>query len=72
MNYNNNAMTLTADSGSTKCDWILSNEETGIVFKTRTKGLNPKLLNKNPSIKIVAKPVNFDNCLENTFAKKNC
>jgi N-acetylglucosamine kinase-like BadF-type ATPase len=53
MNYNNNAMTLTADSGSTKCDWILSNEETGIVFKTRTKGLNPKLLNKNQILEII-------------------
>ena len=53
MNYNNNAMTLTADSGSTKCDWILSNEETGIVFKTRTKGLNPKLINKNQIPEII-------------------
>lgn len=27
MNYNSNIMTLTADSGSTKCDWILVDEE---------------------------------------------
>lgn len=46
-------MILTADSGSTKCDWILLNEETGIVFKSRTKGLNPKLLNKKQIKEII-------------------
>lgn len=34
-------MILIADGGSTKCDWILLNNEGEQVFKTRTKGLNP-------------------------------
>lgn len=46
-------MTLTADSGSTKCDWILVDEEKGIIFKSRTKGINPKLLNKKQIIEII-------------------
>lgn len=70
MNYNNNAMTLTADSGSTKCDWILSNEETGIVFKTRTKGLNPKLLNKNQILEIIRESPELFNSKE-TITKVN-
>ncbi|WP_050855198.1 BadF/BadG/BcrA/BcrD ATPase family protein [Flavobacterium frigoris] len=53
MNYNNNIMILTADSGSTKCDWILLNVETGIITKIRTKGINPKLLNKKQIIQII-------------------
>ncbi len=35
-------MILIADGGSTKCDWILLDENTGeFKLKTRTKGLNP-------------------------------
>ncbi|MCP9199793.1 N-acetylglucosamine kinase [Gramella sp. GC03-9] len=34
-------MILIADGGSTKCDWILLNNEGEQVFKTRSKGLNP-------------------------------
>jgi len=34
-------MILLADGGSTKCDWILLDDEGEIVFKTRTEGLNP-------------------------------
>lgn len=34
-------MTLIADGGSTKCDWILLNPEGEVILKTRTKGLNP-------------------------------
>jgi N-acetylglucosamine kinase-like BadF-type ATPase len=37
-------MTLIADGGSTKCDWILLNSEGDIVFKTRTGGLNPAVV----------------------------
>ena len=32
-----------ADGGSTKCDWILLDNEGEIVFKTRTEGLNPAI-----------------------------
>ncbi|GGZ58060.1 MULTISPECIES: N-acetylglucosamine kinase [Mesonia] len=34
-------MLLIADGGSTKCDWILLDDNGEKVFKTRTKGLNP-------------------------------
>lgn len=34
-------MILLADGGSTKCDWILLDDNGQIVFKTRTEGLNP-------------------------------
>ncbi|WP_299260887.1 BadF/BadG/BcrA/BcrD ATPase family protein [uncultured Aquimarina sp.] len=40
-------MILIADGGSTKCDWILLNEEGEIVFKTRTEGLNPAVFSKS-------------------------
>ena len=34
-------MILIADGGSTKCDWILLNNNGEQIFKTRTMGLNP-------------------------------
>ncbi|QSS97281.1 BadF/BadG/BcrA/BcrD ATPase family protein [Psychroflexus sp. ALD_RP9] len=34
-------MILIADGGSTKCDWILLNQNAEVVLRTRTKGLNP-------------------------------
>ena len=34
-------MILIADGGSTKCDWILLDDEGEVALKTRTKGLNP-------------------------------
>ncbi len=34
-------MILIADGGSTKCDWILLDQNAEVVLKTRTKGLNP-------------------------------
>ncbi|MBL4662718.1 MAG: N-acetylglucosamine kinase [Flavobacteriaceae bacterium] len=37
-------MTLIADGGSTKCDWILLNSEGDIILKTRTEGLNPAVI----------------------------
>lgn len=37
-------MILIADSGSTKCDWVLLNDKGGKVFKARTLGLNPDAL----------------------------
>ena len=39
-------MILLADGGSTKCDWILLDDMGAIVFKTRTKGLNPAVFEK--------------------------
>jgi N-acetylglucosamine kinase-like BadF-type ATPase len=37
-------MILFTDGGSTKCDWILLNEEGDVVLKTQTKGLNPAVV----------------------------
>ncbi len=37
-------MILFTDGGSTKCDWILLNEEGEVVLKTQTKGLNPAVV----------------------------
>lgn len=39
-------MTLIADGGSTKCDWILLNAEGEVVLRTRTKGLNPAVVSE--------------------------
>lgn len=52
-------MTLIADGGSTKCDWVLLDHSGKILFKTQTLGLNPAVLpedellnriNKNPEL----------------------
>jgi N-acetylglucosamine kinase-like BadF-type ATPase len=37
-------MTLIADGGSTKCDWILLDAKGEVLVKTRTKGLNPAVI----------------------------
>ncbi|BAO75501.1 N-acetylglucosamine kinase [Winogradskyella sp. PG-2] len=39
-------MLLIADSGSTKCDWILYKNENENPIRIRTKGLNPAILSK--------------------------
>lgn len=38
-------MILIADSGTTKCDWVVIGKNQKIILKTRTKGINPRLLN---------------------------
>ncbi|TDI78328.1 MAG: N-acetylglucosamine kinase [Bacteroidetes bacterium] len=43
-------MTLIADGGSTKCDWILLNSEGKIVLKTRTLGINPAVISEDDLI----------------------
>ncbi len=40
-------MILIADGGSTKCDWILLNDEGEVISKTRTEGLNPAVFDKS-------------------------
>ena len=37
-------MTLIADGGSTKCDWILLGPDGEVLIKTRTRGLNPAVV----------------------------
>lgn len=39
-------MILIADGGSTKCDWIILDNQGLVVLKTRTQGLNPAVLSK--------------------------
>lgn len=39
-------MTLIADGGSTKCDWILLDPEGEVVLRTRTRGLNPAVISQ--------------------------
>lgn len=40
-------MTLIADGGSTKCDWVLLDHKGDLVFKTRTPGLNPTVVSED-------------------------
>lgn len=47
-------MILIADSGSTKCDWMLYNNESNPI-KIRTKGLNPAILSKKQLETIISK-----------------
>ncbi|TNJ45267.1 N-acetylglucosamine kinase [Tamlana fucoidanivorans] len=47
-------MILIADSGSTKCDWILYENASSEPLRIKTKGLNPAILNKKQFIKIIA------------------
>ena len=47
-------MILIADSGSTKCDWIvLDQENNNIVTRIRTNGVNPSVLKKKDIAAIV-------------------
>ena len=47
-------MILIAESGSTKCDWILLDSSKKDPISIRTKGLNPAILNKKELKKIVS------------------
>lgn len=53
-------MLLIADSGSTKCDWILYKNEIQKPIRIRTKGLNPAILNKKGFQKILNETPDFD------------
>ena len=39
-------MLLIADSGSTKCDWVLFKNKNAAPIKIKTEGLNPSILKK--------------------------
>ncbi|MFV9551753.1 N-acetylglucosamine kinase [Algibacter sp. PT7-4] len=51
-------MVLIADSGSTKCDWILCKDKETQPIKVKTKGLNPALLTKKKFYNVI------ENCTE--------
>ncbi|AUS06560.1 N-acetylglucosamine kinase [Pseudotamlana carrageenivorans] len=48
-------MVLIADSGSTKCDWILCSDDDTKPVRIKTKGLNPAILTKKQFQKIISK-----------------
>lgn len=48
-------MILFADSGSTKCDWMLVNDDGRSIVKSKTEGINPLLLSDNAIYEIVQK-----------------
>lgn len=54
-------MLLIADSGSTKCDWVLYENENEAPIKIRTKGLNPAILSKKELKKIIANSLELAN-----------
>lgn len=47
-------MLLIADSGSTKCDWVLFENKIAEPIKIRTKGLNPSILQEETILKIIS------------------
>lgn len=47
-------MILIADSGSTKCDWILCNGKDSDPIRIKTKGLNPAIITKKHFEKVIA------------------
>ena len=46
-------MLLIADSGSTKCDWVLYKNDDQSPIRIRTKGLNPAILSKKKLKKVI-------------------
>jgi N-acetylglucosamine kinase-like BadF-type ATPase len=54
-------MLLIADSGSTKCDWILYKNEKEAPVRIRTKGLNPVILSKKALKEIIINSLELTN-----------
>ncbi|MDY8135140.1 BadF/BadG/BcrA/BcrD ATPase family protein [Aquimarina sp. 2201CG5-10] len=48
-------MILVADSGSTKCDWVLTDTDGQYIHKTKTEGINPLLFSEDNILKIINK-----------------
>lgn len=48
-------MVLLADSGSTKCDWILCESKEKEPIRIKTKGLNPAIITKKQFEKVISK-----------------
>lgn len=53
-------MVLIADSGSTKCDWILCPDEKISPIRIKTKGLNPAILTKKQFQKIISNSLELE------------
>jgi len=54
-------MILIAESGSTKCDWVLIEKPENKVTRFRTKGLNPAVLKEKDLHKIISKEITLIN-----------
>lgn len=61
-------MILIAESGSTKCDWVLVEKCGKEVFRTRTKGLNPAILKKKEILKTLSQIHKIDSYKEDITA----
>ncbi|WP_103070084.1 N-acetylglucosamine kinase [Aquimarina sediminis] len=48
-------MILFADSGSTKCDWVLVDDDGQLIHKAKTDGINPLLLSGDTILNIIKK-----------------
>lgn len=55
-------MILIADGGSTKADWICLNASGNQVFKTRTNGLNPEILNAESLLLRLNENIEISSC----------
>ena len=55
-------MILIADGGSTKADWICLDISGNQVFKTRTNGLNPEILNADSILQRLEENIDISNC----------
>lgn len=53
-------MTLIADGGSTKCDWVLLDNAGKILLKTTTKGLNPTVVPPEELQQRIKKNLDFE------------
>jgi len=63
-------MILIADSGSSKCDWVLINSEGEWVDKIKTEGLNPLLLSEQNISNTIGQVHNFLNEKHNSIIDK--
>ena len=55
-------MILIADGGSTKADWICLDKAGNQLFKTRTKGLNPEILNAEAILARIQENKEIESC----------
>lgn len=55
-------MILIADGGSTKADWICLDKDGNQLFKTRTKGLNPEILNAEAVLARIQENKEIESC----------
>lgn len=55
-------MILIADGGSTKADWICLDTSGNQVFKTRTNGLNPEILNAESILQRLKENIDISSC----------